>query len=95
MPFFSFCTIFVLQTMPSSLLSSHLPSTVLALFPNPWHSPGVQHLPKSLRVQVTTALFAWVQGWSLEDPLRQEVRRDSFPTHCSSPSQMGLTPSPK
>ena len=68
------------------------PSTFLALFPDPWHSPRV---PESLRVQVTTALFTRVQGCSLEDPLGQEMRRDSFPTHCSSPSHMALSPSPK
>ena len=64
--------------------------------PWPQHTPryGTPH-PQSLRVQVTPAAFVWVQGWSLRDPLGQNMRKDSFPTHCSSLSRMAPTPSPK
>ena len=75
-----------------------MPSTAQSLpcSPSPQHSPGyVAPHPESLRVQVTPAAFAWVQGWSLGDPLGQNMRKDSFPTHCSSLSHMALTPSPK
>ena len=91
-PFFSFCTSFMLQTTPSPLLSSHPAQHGPCSAPRPPAQPQCSTpLPETLRVQVTTALFVWVQGCSPGDPVGREVRRDSFPTHCSSPSQTGRT----